>query len=444
MSLRGAARLLMAEGLPHCLFKGVGIMPGRIWPNFDHERLALFLKDAIPTLLLAAAHRPRKYTSAPAEPRILVTCLAGIGDFVLLTPFLRELRRNYRNSAITLVVSRNASTLAFQCPYVDRVLTLDRGPSDPIITRPKNLAPFLNYLRYLVSFAKREFAGRIDLAIQPTWDADPEFATLLTFLSGAPRRIGYSERSSSIKRWCNFGQDHLFTDLLPAGGVKHEVERGLDIVRYLVGHVDNALPEVWPSAADQERAAAFLSKRDVSADATLVAFGIGGSQGRRHWPYYGDLIQSLYPRAGFTPVLIAGPEDRPLVHRITASAPTAVVADELSLATVACLLAKCSLFVGNDSGPMHLAAAVQCPTIEISCHPVGANPAHGNSPDRFGPVGSRKAILRPTAASEACRAGCIAEVPHCIANIKAEEVAPLALEVLRTLPSNSLSYASLT
>ena len=79
---------------------------------------------------------------------------------------------------------------------------------------------------------------------------------------------------------------------------------------------------------------------------------------------------------------------------------------------------------------MHLAAASGCPTIEISCHPLGADPAHANSPYRCSPLAARAVIIRPAAASKGCRSGCVADTPHCIANIPAEEVSTAALNLL--------------
>lgn len=406
----------------------------------SYERVTLLLKHAFPTLLLAAAST-RKSVAQPGAPRILLTRLDGIGDFVLFTPFLRELRRNYPNSAITLVVGRNSSELATACPHVNRVLVLKRCPNDRIVTRPWNIAPFVRYLNYLAAFTRRELAGKVDLAIQPKWDADPEFATLVTVLSGAPRTVGYAERASVIKSWCNFGQDRLFTDLLPGSSTKHETERNLDIIRYLGGSVSSSAAENWWTAEDRVLVDAFLSERLGRSVNPLVAFGVGGTQGRRHWPYYGELIQILSAALDFTPIILAGAQDRLLVERIKRVSPSAVIADQLPLRVVACLLSQCVLFIGNDSGPMHLAAASHCPTIEISCHPLGADPAHGNSPDRFRPLAERVVILRPAAASKDCRSGCVAETPHCIANISPEEVSDAALKWLSPVARRGASRA---
>ncbi len=144
----------------------------------------LFLRHSVLTSIVAAMRRRKGAVSLPGAPRILVTRSDGIGDFVMMTPFLRELRRSYPHSRITLVVGKNSFQLAQACPYVNEVLFLDPGPREPIVAKPKNLVPFVRYLEYLVAFADRHLAGQIDIAIQPRWDVDVEWATLVTLLSG--------------------------------------------------------------------------------------------------------------------------------------------------------------------------------------------------------------------------------------------------------------------
>src|SRR5690242_17952443 len=90
------------------------------------ENILNFLRYSLPTRALAAAARRRR--SAASVPHILVTRIDGIGDFILLAPFLRELRTRYRDSQITLVVGRNGAPLARRCPYVNTVLEVDLAP----------------------------------------------------------------------------------------------------------------------------------------------------------------------------------------------------------------------------------------------------------------------------------------------------------------------------
>jgi len=395
-------------------------------------RIRLFLRHAVPTLIMAGIHR-RKGTGPPLDaPRILVTRLDGIGDFILTTPFLRELRRNYAHSHITLVVGRNSSNLAMACPHVNKVLFVDPDPAAPIFANPANFIPFVKYLQYLSDFADCHLAGRIDMAIQPRWDVDISWATLLTVLSGAPRRVGYTEKTSLVKSWCNFGHNLLFTEVIQPGIGQHESERNFDIIRYLGGAVESGAPEVWWQPEDQQQAEAFLGRENLSDAINLIVFGIGATQRRRQWPYYGELIRLLALELDFIPLLVAGPGEKELVDVIKAKSPSAVVM-AIPLGPVAYILSRCTLFVGNDSGPMHLAAALGLAVVEISCHPVGGDPQHANSPDRFGPLASRKSIMRPQALSEKCRSGCVEDIPHCITGIRPEEVASAVMGLLRSI-----------
>jgi heptosyltransferase-2 len=86
------------------------------------------------------------------------------------------------------------------------------------------------------------------------------------------------------------------------------------------------------------------------------------------------------------------------------------------------LLKRCHLYVGNDAGPMHLAAAAGIPVIEISCHPLDGSPSHPNSPKRFGPWRVPHVVLRPETARDACSEACTAHQAHCILEVSLEEV----------------------
>jgi len=398
-------------------------------------RLLDAIKYAAPTLAVAAYRR----LSVPARPlgtslKILVVRLDGIGDFILFTPFLRELRRNYPDSKITLVVIQSVAPLAMPCPYVNEVLVLNPGPADKAISRNlKKSVEFARYVGYLVDFADRLLAGRFDLAIQPRWDVDSQLATLITVLSRAPRTVGYSEKTSPEKSWCNIGYNHLLTDVLPPGPEQHEAERSLDIIRHLGGSVESTAPEIWWSAEERIHADRFLVKSRLSGDERLIAFGVGASSPRRQWPFYCELIRLLAPDLNFVPLILAGPGEERLARQIADVSSAAVLMQQMPLGVVAAVLSRCALFVGNDSGPMHLASAVGLPVVEISCHPIGGDPGHVNSPDRLGPVAQQKAIVRPTMFSENCKGGCCEDIPHCITTITPEEVASQVMQLLASI-----------
>jgi len=403
-------------------------------------RVRHFLRHAIPTLVIAALN-PRRHWKEPAEPpRILVTRIDGMGDFVMCIPLLRELRRKFPDSYITLAVGRNAIGLALPCPYVNQVFAIDSSPKDTSSSSYlKYLWTLALYLRNLLRFSNEHLVGRIDLAIQPRWDVDLHWATLITFLSGAPRRIGYSENNSMIKSWCNFGHDRLFTDVLIPGLGQHEVDRNLDVVRYLGGPVENTSLEIWWSVEDEHHADRFLLKHNVPSNEVCIGFGIGAANARRQWPFFPDLIRLVSGKMKFTPVLFAGPGEERIADEIRAEVPSAVVMQNMPIGVTAAVLARLTLFVGNDSGPIHLAAGAGLPVVEISPHPWNGSHGHENDPDRFGPFAARKSIVRPKAFTDGCSGGCIKNIPHCIASITPEEVAVEVLELAQSLSLRTIT-----
>src|ERR1035437_5821702 len=182
-----------------------------MWPDWFVLRCVYLLRHALPALIVGALVRPRGRRQAQAgAPRILVTRLDGIGDFVLMSPFLRELRRKYPDSRITLLVRENLVLFAKACPYVSNVMAMVPEPKkEAFSSYPKYLLAFARHMKNLVALADRSLLGEMDIAIQPRWDFDMHWATLITFLSGAPRRIGYSAKTSPLKAWCNFGHRHF-------------------------------------------------------------------------------------------------------------------------------------------------------------------------------------------------------------------------------------------
>jgi len=390
------------------------------------------LRWALPTLMMAAVVRPRaRVRHATDQLRILVTRLDFIGDFLVFAPFLRELRRNYPHALITVLVRPSVVPLAIPCPYVDEVLAVAPSPSRSSSSSYLGyLWAVLGHVKEVTAFTRNNLAGRFDIAIQTCWWADCNFETLITFLSGAPRRVGYSEQTCPERSWSNFAHDYLLTDVLPPGPLQHEVNRNFDVIRYLGGSITSTEPEMWLLEEDQLQADHFLREHRLTGDCTLVAFGVGASGGRRLWPFYDQLIQLLGRDLNFIPLLLAGPGEEKRAAEIAARSDRAIVIQKMPLRAVAAIVSRCALFIGNDSGPMHVASAVRIPVVEISCHPLDGDPEHVNSPVRIGPLAPHSIVVQPKRLIGNCQGGCMEDMPHCIATISPEEVASEAVRLM--------------
>jgi heptosyltransferase-2 len=356
---------------------------------------------------------------------ILVIALAEVGDVVLLSPFFKGLRLGAPHARITAVVRPAAVSFLKLCPYIDSVIEYD--PRAHRILRPI-LLPLRAW-----KFARRRLSAYcFDIAVMPRWDVDHHFGSAVALFSRARRRIAYSEHVSRRKGILNAGFDSLMTDVVSGSAGTHEVERHMALLTMLgVPGSAHAL-DIWLDETDQTAAQRELD--GISANKPLVALGIGAADPKRRWPpaRFAELGATLRDRIGAHIIVIGGPGDRDAQAAILGELgdDATALAGRLSLRESAAVLERCQLFVGNDSGPLHLAAAVGLPCVEISCHPAGADPLHNNAPERFAPWGVPAIVLRPDAAIDAtCASACVAVYPHCILGVSVTEVA-LACESL--------------
>jgi ADP-heptose:LPS heptosyltransferase len=384
------------------------------------------IHHCLPTLLLGWAFSLRRLSPAFRRNRgnlapysILVVRLDHIGDVVLSSPLLRELRRLYPEAHITILVGSVARPLVEYCPHVDEVLDLPAG------TKP--FTSLIPDLRSTVAFCKSKLKRRFwDLVIVPRWDTDVYFATLMSTYTCADRRVAFSETGSYTKRRLNWGFDNLYTHLLPTGTPKHEVERNLDFVRYLGGDIAKTDLELWLTPSDRAYADACRADFGLGESDPVIAFGIGSSSKRTQWPAsrFAELIDRMRSNLAFTPAIICGPEETGLAGEVRDHTSTKILVPAgPSIRQTAAFLSRCALFIGNDSGPLHLAAAAGIPVIEISCHPIGGDADGENSPDRFGPFTDKRIIVRPRQPKQPCRKNCVLQEPHCISEVSVAQVA---------------------
>jgi ADP-heptose:LPS heptosyltransferase len=352
---------------------------------------------------------------------ILVVRPDGIGDVILTGPLLRELRRAFPEARITVIVAPRALDVVQACPHVDEVVTVHIPPPVSVVEtwwRP------LERRLAAISVARRHLRGaEYDVALVPRWGVDLHEASVLAYLSGAPIRVGYSEHVSPERRDRNSGFDRYFTHVVDDRSIKHEVQRNLALLSELGISASDSRLEAWLTAKDCDFANEVLPSRGSKP---LVALGLGAGHRKRLWPIarFVEVGQWLMNR-GARLVIVGGPGDEVLASEFrerTATSVIDLVGKGATLRQSVAALRKCSLFCGNDGGPMHLAAAAGIPVVEISCHARDGDELHPNSPTRFGPWGVPHRILRPERLADGCVGGCRVHVPHCILGVNVESV----------------------
>lgn len=410
-------------------------MPTQLKPSLFRTLLYDWIRLTIPTLAVCELlrfvglwHRRPSGSKERDGFRILVIRIDHIGDAVLFSAALRELRRVYPRAHITLVVSPEALAISAACPYVDKVLSLPAGPVSIRFT--------VRRIAALLRFCKLHFAGQhFDLAVLPRWDADRDYATIIGWYSQADRRICFSRHCTREKRLLNWGFGRYYTDVLPPGEVKHEVERGLDMVRYLGAEPSDSSLELWLTQEDRDFAESWWMANGLAAYSEVMACALGATKAQCRWPAreFARLIDRV-SRSGehrIATLLICAPNERDLAREVSAYTQAAVFLPlTANVRQAAALIARCSLLIGNNSGPIHLAAAAGLPVVEISCHPANGDPADELNPKRYGAFSRAAIVVQPREPIHPCIDKCNAWHQHCVTAVKMEDVSEAVLTLL--------------
>jgi lipopolysaccharide heptosyltransferase II len=287
--------------------------------------------------------------------RILAVRLDAMGDLLMTTPALRALKSSAPDAHITLLASPAGATVARLVPDIDDVIVYEAPWVKATAARASSGAD--------LAMVERLRAGRFDAAVIFTvYSQNPLPAALLCWLADIPLRLGH----------CHENPYRLLTDWVhdpePASGVRHEVRRQLDLVATVGAQTrDERLSLDVPSAAlagMHDR----LRRRGVEPAGAWVLMHPGASAASRRYPTesFAAVTRALLTR-GIPVVTTVGPDEHDLLTDITwrlTGEQVTIVAD-LGLEDLAALTALAGVLVSNNSGPVHIAAAVGTPVVDL-------------------------------------------------------------------------------
>ncbi len=358
--------------------------------------------------------------------RIFILKADEIGDVVLATGFFRSIRRQCPQARITLMLRERCAELVRVLGLADEILIL------PDSWRGTSQSPRI-FLEIARQALKRWGKEPPDWVLIPRSPVD--FANV-SYYANWTRSRNICAHSS----FCSDSQPNrspLCTLIVPGNEPVHELEMHRRMLGFLGLDSGDCAPEILIPKHEQDKVDTLLASR--SAGSCLVAFGVGATDGSRRWPaekFTGLAAALAAARPDLTVVIIGGAEDAAIGQTVSNASPAHVInfAGQLSLLQTAALLRRSQAYAGNDSGPMHIAAAMRSAVVEISKHPKGGDRASYNSPTRFGPVAIWSSILQPEPLEPGCATGCNKPYPHCITNVKVEEVTKTVCMALESEP----------
>lgn len=373
-------------------------------------------------------------SSTRSGPVILLARHDGLGDAVLSFGLLRGLRAGAPDAHIVLAVAPGFVSLFRDCPWVDTVIPcLSISEAEQRNELPEDtLNQQLQIYRDAMGNRPPDVGVDLSLWPHPNTSTSP-----FIIASGAATTIVAldSWMDSRTGNWVEHG--HTAVCRVPMG---HEVERYRAVAGAL--GVEAAEPRWWDLRAHIEPALTALDRDEAWRTKPKLVLGLGATAARRRWRL--DRFVEIARRAvsaGIGVYIMGGPELRSEGAAIAEIVGAGVVngAGKLSIVQSAAVLTPSDVYVGNDTGTLHMAAAVGCACVEISSHPADGDHGEVTSPLRFSPHNVPTALLRPRTAMRPCVGRCNADGPHCIDAITVDDVWDATTWLLPARPQRLLS-----
>jgi lipopolysaccharide heptosyltransferase II len=287
---------------------------------------------------------------------VLAVRLDALGDVLMTTPALRALKNSVPGRRIALLTSAAAAEAAACVPEVDETIVYDAPWIKATAPRPNSRPEFemAHWLR------RRRFDAAVIFTV---YSQNPLPSAMLCYLAEIRRRLAH----------CHENPYQLLTDWVPdpepASGVRHEVRRQLDLVATVGCRTENERLSLQVPTAARESVARWLDAHGIDNTELWVVIHPGATApSRRYQPEgFAAAARRLHQLTGCRIVFTGSAEESDLVESIREAmeAPSESLAGRLTLAELAALLERAPLLIANNTGPVHVAAAVGTPVVDL-------------------------------------------------------------------------------
>ena len=288
--------------------------------------------------------------------RVLLIRLREIGDVVFTTPAIRALRQHYPLAHLSYIVEPLAAPVVAGNPHLDEVIVVPRRGG-------------VSGLLHDIAFSRRLRAARYDLVID--FHSGPR-SSLMAWMSGAPARVGYDVP----------GRGWMYTTRVTRPReirARHAVENQFDLLNAIGIPTPDAAYSPTEIAVDRADAAAVnerLASLGVREDDELIVIHVSAGNPFRRWPpdAFASLIAMLLRRRPKRRVMVvAGPTDRDAAARVMGESldrlemtdRNRILSADFTIGQLRALMDRAALYIGGDSGPMHIASATTVPIVGL-------------------------------------------------------------------------------
>lgn len=289
----------------------------------------------------------------PCSPkRILMVKTHAIGDAILVTPAIRALRNRYPGSEIVLLTGRQPEEIIDGNKDINEILSFDESALFNL-----NL---LKIIKLIKMVRKEHFIMSFIFHYS-------SLMHLLVLAFGIPYRIGFDKDGTGFSLthklpWDNKGE-HWTADV------------SLDLARFVGANTEDKSLKIEISKRDMGFADNLLRDYKICSDDILIGIFPGGGKNPRDIVYqkrwgiekYATIIDILSARYGAKIIIFGSPNDKKVVSKLINISKTSVIntSGKVNLKQLSALIKKCSLLITNDSAPLHIAVAVDTPTVSL-------------------------------------------------------------------------------
>lgn len=382
----------------------------------------------------------------PNIKTILVSQMNGIGDAILLSGFMRELRKIFPTAYIIFTCAANTYEIYKYCPYINEIIIFDIKTDDLI--------------KYSVLLAKEKLWDRyIDFAITPNSGENNKNSLIFNYFSLANECIGYGEcnydhlytreeiekRNLLLNQPCTLDLKLLHNHIRFPPECIHEVTRKLYLLQNIIAlnninyFIINTNLEIWYDQNDLNAVNNLLQNINTKK----IILGIGGSYGAKLYSIqkYIQILKKINTYElkinNQLPMFFisCGKDELEFAKEIHNKIEnTIILYNQLSLRQTMVLISQADMYIGNDTGMTHAASLSNKPIIELNCQAKSTDnyfKYYASLFDRFRPWTQNCVILRPKKALGECNTQKYLVVSHCLYGID--------LENEKTIPIKNLN-----
>lgn len=285
---------------------------------------------------------------------ILCVRTDNLGDVLMTTPAIKSLKESVPGRRVTLLTSSTGGAITRHIPGIDDVMVFD-----PPWYRHERHADEREIEGIIGDLQSRQFDAAVIFTV---FSQNPLPNAMLCYMAGIPRIAGYCRENpyALMSDW--------IPDTEPLYGARHEVQRQLDLVTALGAtprsvHLSLDIPQ--KNAVVQT----VLKEAGVRIEQPWILLHPGASESRRCYPpeRFAEAASELYAESGLQVVVTGSARERGLADGIAALAGEGVVsvAGQLDMDAFITLVAMAPLLISNNTGPVHIAAAVQTPVVVL-------------------------------------------------------------------------------